>query len=107
MFQLNRHNPNSHSPLQYPPSRHWHDPCTSSLSNMRAKQAIHSIRNELTPILFCAELALAGDREAQELVVKELVRHADSIQAELDILTRAVRSRTPAEETDLKDCTVS
>lgn len=63
-----------------------------------AKEAIHSIRNELTPILFCAELAMAGDREAQELVVKELVRHADSLQAELDILTQAVRNQDTQEE---------
>jgi hypothetical protein len=72
-----------------------------------AQEAIHSIRNDLTPILFCAELALAGDREAQELVVKELVRHADHIQAELDILTQAVRHQDTAEDADPKDRPVS
>jgi len=30
-----------------------------------ARHAIHAIRNDLTPILFLAELAFAGDREAQ------------------------------------------
>lgn len=72
-----------------------------------AKQAIHSIRNELTPILFCAELALAGDREAQELVVKELARHAGSIQAELDVLTRALRSQNTQDDADIRDRTAS
>jgi hypothetical protein len=61
-----------------------------------AKEAIHSIRNELTHILFCAELAAAGDREAQKLVVQELVRCSGSIQAGLDIITDAVRHGKPA-----------
>jgi hypothetical protein len=56
-----------------------------------AKEAIHSIRNDLTPILWFAELAFAGDSEAQRLVIKELVSRANSIHAELDILTTAAR----------------
>jgi len=67
-----------------------------------AKEAIHSIRNDLNAILFCAELAQGGDREAQELVVKELVRRSDHIQAELDILTRAVRHQEKAGNAGLK-----
>jgi hypothetical protein len=58
-----------------------------------AKEAVHSIRNDLTPILWFAELANAGDREAQSLVIKELVTRARSIHEELDILTTAVRKR--------------
>jgi hypothetical protein len=57
------------------------------------RNAIHSIRNDLTPILFYAELALAGDRVAQKLVIKELVGRAKSIHAELDVLTTGVRRR--------------
>jgi len=53
--------------------------------------AIHSIRNDLTPILWFAELAQAGDREAQKLVIKELVFRTDSINADLDILATAIR----------------
>jgi hypothetical protein len=56
----------------------------------RASKAIHSIRNDLTPILAFAEMALAGDREAQRLVLKQLVRRSKSIYADLDILHRAV-----------------
>jgi hypothetical protein len=58
-----------------------------------AKQALHSIRNDLTPILFCAELAAAGDLKAQEMVVREVIRRSPAIQAELDILTDAVRQQ--------------
>jgi len=61
-----------------------------------ARKAIHSIRNELTQILFYAELAAAGDREAQKLVVQELNRCSHSIQVELDILTRALRHEKSA-----------
>jgi hypothetical protein len=56
-----------------------------------ARHAIHAIRNDLTPILFLAELAFAGDREAQKLVIKELVGRTDSIHAKLDILAKEVR----------------
>jgi hypothetical protein len=56
-----------------------------------AAKAIHSIRNDLTPILAFAEMALAGDREAQRLVLRQLVRRSSSIHADLDILHRAVR----------------
>ena len=60
--------------------------------------AIHSIRNDLTPILWFAELANAGDPEAQRLVIKELVSRSDSINADLDTLTTAIRhqARTAA-----------
>jgi hypothetical protein len=57
------------------------------------KDAIHSIRNDLTPILWFAQLANNGDREAQRLVIKELVKRSDSINEELDVLTTAVRHR--------------
>ena len=60
------------------------------------RNAIHSIRNDLTPILWFAELALAGDREAQRLVIKELVSRTDSINAELDILSASVRRQRAA-----------
>jgi hypothetical protein len=56
-----------------------------------ARHAIHSIRNDLTPILCFAEMAKAGDREAQKLLVEELVSRAGSIREELDVLTRVVR----------------
>ena len=56
-----------------------------------ARNAIHSIRNDLTPILCFAKMALAGDREAQKLVIEELVSRTDSIHEELDILTTAIR----------------
>ncbi|HEX4087042.1 MAG TPA: hypothetical protein VHY22_19160 [Chthoniobacteraceae bacterium] len=56
-----------------------------------AKHAIHSIRNDLTPILWFAELASTGDTEAQRLVIKELVKRAQSIHEELDVLTTAAR----------------
>ena len=52
-----------------------------------AKDAIHSIRNDLTPILWYAELASAGDTEAQRLVIKELVTRSNSINADLDTLS--------------------
>jgi len=55
-------------------------------------EALHAIRNDLTPIFFCAELALEGDRDAQNLCIRELARHADSIQEELDILSTAIRA---------------
>jgi len=58
-----------------------------------AKEALHSIRNDLSPILFCAELAATGDLEAQEMVVQEVIRRSGAIQAELDILTDAVRQQ--------------
>ena len=57
------------------------------------RNAIHSIRNDLTPILYFAEMALAGDREAQKLVIKEIVSRTDSINAELDVLSTAVRKQ--------------
>jgi len=57
------------------------------------RNAIHSIRNDLTPILWYAELALKGDREAQKLVIKELVGRANSIHTELDVLTSGIRRR--------------
>ena len=63
-----------------------------------AKAAIHSIRNDLTPILSFAEMALAGDSEAQKLVLTQLVRRTGSIRAGLDILTDAVRSQKRADE---------
>ena len=63
-----------------------------------AKAAIHSIRNDLTPILSFAEMALAGDSEAQKLVLTQLVRRTGSIRAGLDILTDAIRSQKRAEE---------
>jgi hypothetical protein len=56
-----------------------------------AREAIHSIRNDLTPILWYAQLAGNGDREAQELVIKELVSRSDAIHAELDLLTSEIR----------------
>jgi hypothetical protein len=56
-----------------------------------ARHAIHSIRNDLAPILFFAELASAGDREALQLVIKELISRSDSIHAGLDVLTTVVR----------------
>ena len=59
-----------------------------------ARNAIHSIRNDLTPILCFAKMALAGDREAQKLVIEELVNRTDSIHEELDILTTAIRKTT-------------
>ena len=58
-----------------------------------AREAIHSIRNDLTPILWYAELAGKGDREAQELVIKELVSRSDAIHAELDLLTSEIRKQ--------------
>ena len=61
-----------------------------------AKEAIHAIRNDLSPILWFAELAFAGDREAQKLVIKELVSRSNSIHAELDILTTAIRHQQKA-----------
>ncbi len=60
------------------------------------RHAIHSIRNDLAPILFFAELANAGDREAQKLVIKELMNRSNSIHAGLDVLTSAVRRRMAA-----------
>jgi hypothetical protein len=56
-----------------------------------AVKAIHSIRNDLSPIFFFAELAQAGDHEAHDLVIKELVRRANSIKAGLDILAKVTR----------------
>jgi hypothetical protein len=56
-----------------------------------ARDAVHAIRNDLTPILWFAELAYAGDGEAQRLVIKELVTRAQAIHNELDILTTAAR----------------
>ncbi len=58
-----------------------------------ARTAIHAIRNDLTPILCFAKMALAGDREAQTLVIEELVSRTDAIHEELDILTKAVRGQ--------------
>lgn len=55
------------------------------------ESAIHSIRNSLTPILCFAQMASAGDREAQRLVIKELVDRQSSIHDGLDVLARAVR----------------
>jgi hypothetical protein len=60
-----------------------------------ATVAIHAIRNDLTPILGFAKMALDGDPEAQKLVIQELVSRTDSIQEELDILSTAIR-KTPA-----------
>jgi hypothetical protein len=60
------------------------------------RDAIHAIRNDLTPILWFAELANAGDREAHRLVIKELVNRSNAINAELDILTTAIRRQQPA-----------
>jgi hypothetical protein len=56
-----------------------------------AIEAIHAIRNDLTPILCFAVLAAAGDREAQQLVIKELVSRTDAIHAELDVLSSEIR----------------
>jgi hypothetical protein len=56
-------------------------------------EALHAIRNDLTQILFCAELAHDGDRDAQNLVINELVRRSSAIQQELDILSIAVHTR--------------
>lgn len=58
-----------------------------------AENAIHSMRNELTPILCFAKMAFAGDRRAQKLVIEALVDRTDSIHEELDVLARAVRHR--------------
>ncbi len=64
------------------------------------ESAIHSITNDLTPILCFAQMAFAGDREAQRLVIKELVDRQSSIHDGLDVLARAVRRQrskpTPA-----------
>jgi len=57
------------------------------------RDAIHAIRNDLTPILWYAELALAGDREAQTLVIKELVTRSNAIHTGLDVLTTAIRKQ--------------
>jgi len=61
-----------------------------------ARHAIHAIRNDLAPILFFAELASAGDREAQKLVIEELISRSDSIHAGLDVLTTMVRRQQAA-----------
>jgi hypothetical protein len=59
------------------------------------RQAIHSIRNDLTPILCFAKMALEGDRQAQKLVIEELVSRTDSIHEELDVLATAIRHQKP------------
>jgi hypothetical protein len=56
-----------------------------------ATDAIHAIRNDLTPIFFFAEMAADGDSEAQKLAIEEMVSRTDAIQAELDVLTRVIR----------------
>jgi hypothetical protein len=56
-----------------------------------ANTAIHAIRNDLTPILCFAKMAHDGDRQAQILVIEELVSRTDAIHEELDILSSAVR----------------
>jgi hypothetical protein len=72
-----------------------------------AKEALHSIRNDLSPILFCAELAAAGDLEAQEMVVQEVLRRSGAIRAELDVLTDAVREQNEPNGAILKNRPIS
>jgi hypothetical protein len=66
------------------------------LEMITAKKALHTIRNDLAPILFFAELANTGDREAQRLVIKEIVRRSNSIYTELENLATAIRAGCPA-----------
>jgi signal transduction histidine kinase len=61
-----------------------------------AAKAIHSIRNNLTPILGFAEMALAGDRQAQRFVIRELARQSNSINEALDIIHRMIRKKPAA-----------
>jgi hypothetical protein len=60
------------------------------------QEAIHSIRNDLTPILFYAQLASKGDLEAQGLVIKELVSRAHAIHEDLDTLSTLIRRQRGA-----------
>jgi hypothetical protein len=56
-----------------------------------AKNAIHTIRNDLTPILFLAELARTGDRKAAKLALSELMNRCHTIYEDLEILCRLLQ----------------
>ncbi len=58
-----------------------------------ASHAIHAIRNDLAPILFFAELARDGDKEAEKLAIAELLSRLNAIHDKLDALGRVIRDQ--------------
>jgi hypothetical protein len=64
----------------------------------RAKEAncaIHAVRNHLTAVLCYSEMAGTGDSEAKSQMASRVLKHANTIASEVDILHKAVRGFNP------------
>jgi hypothetical protein len=71
----------------------WHAACNLFVLKMSDPiEAMHAIRNDLSPILFFAQMASTGDGDAQRLVIERLVERTEAIRAELDVLDAAVQA---------------
>jgi len=60
-----------------------------------ANTAIHAVRNHLTAVLCYSEMAGTGDPEAQSEMASRVVKHANTISSQVDILHKAVRGFNP------------
>jgi hypothetical protein len=60
-----------------------------------ANRAIHAVRNHLTAVLCYSEMASAGDQEAQREMAERVLRHANTVSNEVDMLHQALRGLNP------------
>lgn len=60
-----------------------------------ANRAIHAMRNHLTAVLCYSEMAGSGDAEAQRAMASRVLKHANTISSEVDMLHKAVRAFNP------------
>jgi hypothetical protein len=60
-----------------------------------ANKAIHAVRNHLTAVLCYSEMAGTGDPEAQSEMASRVLKHANTISSQVDVLHKAVRGFNP------------
>jgi hypothetical protein len=60
-----------------------------------ANKAIHAVRNHLTAVLCYSEMAGTGDPEAQSEMASRVLKHANTISSQVDLLHKAVRGFNP------------
>jgi hypothetical protein len=60
-----------------------------------ANKAIHAVRNHLTAVLCYSEMAGTGDPEAQSQMASRVLKHANTISSQVDVLHKAVRGFNP------------